>query len=139
MKVCLPVKYFFLNNPCVNVTGVCQTFLSTLIRVRWFLVVLCSLALFVVTEPPAHQLIDLKDQRRRRSDPLRMTVEVPLFWSLCRCVCWGTGGREGLDIKWNGPAQRISLRSNHYSVKLSYVKMKIWAQFLERSITLSSA
>ena len=67
--------------------------------VRWFLIVLCSLALFVVTEPPVHQLIksagtvplseiahfcppspqkeifslipqnDLKEQRRRLSDP----------------------------------------------------------------------
>ena len=39
------------------------------------------------------------------------------------------GGAEGgggcLDIKWNGPAQRIVLRSNHYSVTLPYVKMKI--------------
>ena len=33
------------------------------------------------------------------------------------------GGR--LDIKWNSPAEMIFLRSNHYSVKLSYVKMKI--------------
>ena len=37
------------------------------------------------------------------------------------------GGAEGgcLDIKWNSLAQRIVLRSNHYSVTLPYVKMKI--------------
>ena len=37
------------------------------------------------------------------------------------------GGAEGggggcLDIKWNGPAQRIVLRSNHYSVTLLMLK-----------------
>ena len=37
----------------------------------------------------------------------------------------GGGGGRGLDIKSNGPAQGIVLRSNHYSVTLPYVKMKI--------------
>ena len=37
----------------------------------------------------------------------------------------GGGGERGLDIKSNGPAHRIVLRSNHYSVTLPYVKMKI--------------
>ena len=32
------------------------------------------------------------------------------------------GGGGGLDIKWNGPAQRIVLRSNHYSVTLLMLK-----------------
>ena len=134
-----------------------------------------SVALFVLTEPPAHQLSksadtvpplrnspffspspskrnfflmpqnDVKDQRRRLSDPLRNNFRSPavliciyiyivtcfFIWrlilinSIYMYVCLMGGGGWGLDIKWNSPAQRIVLRSNHYSVKLCYVKMKI--------------
>ena len=98
---------------------------ALLIRVRWLLIVLCSVmsvALFVVTGPPAHRLIksagtvppvrnnpffspspqkgifslipqnDLKDQRRRLSDPLRYNFQITLFLSICRCVWWVGGG-----------------------------------------------
>ena len=113
MKVCLPAKYFFKQSMCERVVpGLCQTpSWALLIRVRWFLIVLCWWADRLWRSGGG---VGGGGIGRGRDNFLRGLILRGQFWECTKC--------EGVEILRHG-AGLLWLKETHFSLKLSRQKI----------------